>query len=155
MEDMAFQDLVTLAVNINNNLTLEKATQRTLVVDEVDEGVAYWGGADVERACLIMGIPLKKYLDEAEKQGCRGKCFNCFGVHKSALCKRRDCKFCEKQLSVAGHYSLLCPKAPKNLAKFLEARRGEEQRRQEQKNSAVRIAEDFENFIFEDEDFSD
>ena len=154
MEDMEFSDLVTLAVNINNNLALEKSAPRALVME--DEST-FWGGADYdgEAAYLIMGLPLGKYLDEANKQGCKGKCFNCFGMHRSNLCKRKDCKFCEKPTSVAQHYSLLCPKAPKSLAKFLEARNGVEQQRNEQKKNFVRIAEDYDRFVFGDEDFDD
>ena len=113
-------------------------------------GEKQWAGEDGVN--LVMGIPLKRYLDEAGKWNLEKKCFNCFNEHSAQECKR-TCRFCSKPSSQARHYSLLCPKRPKDFRKYISAR-GEAQRRIEEKRTQVKMVEDsFVSYEFEEDEF--
>ena len=142
--DCGFEETVAMAVEIEYNFADEKQTSvRHLVEPEIEE--------DPERAMKVMGVAWGVYLDEARKKGVGNKCFNCFSDnHQAGECRLRSCKFCDGEVRKVQHYSLLCKKAPKNLEKFLDARRT-----YKNKVDAARIADDFTDFNFEEDDFSD
>ena len=158
LEEMDFRGVVTLAMNIQNNLSLEK-TSRAMWggYREEGEGVGVFMGEDRSWAGedgvnLVMGIPLKRYLDEATRWGLDKKCFNCFNEHSAQECKR-VCRFCSKQVQQAKHYSLLCPKRPRDFRKYMVAR-GEAQKRVEEKRAQVKLVEDsFITYEFGEEEF--
>ena len=145
-------------MNIQNNLSLEK-TSRAMWggYRGESEGVGVFMGEDRSWAGedgvnLVMGIPLKRYLDEAARWGLDKKCFNCFNEHSAQECKR-VCRFCSKQVQQAKHYSLLCPKRPRDFRKYMVAR-GEAQKRVEEKRAQVKMVEDsFITYEFEEDEF--
>jgi len=170
-EGLTFTELVRLAVSIENNLSRERPAAKAYVVrgggerlegegSGVDHGVGerdwdlgasggYDSGEDDERAQLIMGVPIAKYFQAADRQNVSNRCFNCFNKHKSTLCPIKYCKFCERKNSLVKHYSLLCPKAPKNFEKFLEAR----EKVRKEKKETVRYANDFVDYDFSSDEF--
>ena len=110
---------------------------------------------EVDASYKIMGVPLGKYLKTAEEKGVKLRCFNCFGTgHGSMQCGLKMCKFCEKNVGQVSHYSLLCPRAPKNLTKFLEQRDLTKAKKYEKQN-VVCIPDDFADFNFESDELSE
>ena len=142
---MAFNDMVSLAVDINNNLNLEKNVSRALVLGED-------GGTEEELGHVykIFETPFSHYKDKARKHGLGDGCWNCFsGNHRSITCQKRSCKFCDRPTNVVKHYSLLCPKAPKNFDNFIIQRNKAELMR----TANVKVAEDIVEWQFDDTDF--
>ena len=159
LEDMDFRGVVTLAVNVKNNLSLEK-TSRALWGKEGsnsgEETRVYRGredyGDEEDDILLIMGTPLKKYMSEAEKWGLGRACFNCFNEHSAQQCTK-ECKFCQRGVRQARHYSILCPKRPRDMKKFF-AERVEAKKKYEERKIQVKLAEESVLFCdFTDDDF--
>ena len=100
----------------------------------------------------IFGVSLQKYFDMSDRKKITGRCFNCFGTsHTAERCTKKVCKFCLKGNREARHYSLLCPRCPYDLTKFLEARNGAEEKR----SKVLRLADDFVDYTFTDSDFEE
>ena len=158
LEDLEFDGLVRWAVSLTNNLKLERVNAGVGVATEWEGDetcLKMIEGEGFDSAYKIMGIPLGKYLKAAEDKGVKLRCFNCFGTgHGSLQCGLRMCKFCEKGTSQAQHYSLMCPRAPRNLAKFLEERDKKKAARYENQNVKC-IADDFADYTFESDELSD
>ena len=168
-EVLSFQELVALAVAIEANLTKEKHSSKVLYTGAGDGtreerelqcgGFCGMGGTkekdkEGEDVLLIMGIPLRRYFETADKHGLANRCFNCFaGSHRVGACIRKNCKFCEKPTSDARHYSLLCPRAPKSFHKFIEARTQAKQ--QAAKVEKARFAEDYMDYNFDSDSMSE
>ena len=107
-----------------------------------------------EECYKIMGVPLAKYFAVAEEKNVNKRCFNCFSPgHQSLECRVRSCKFCDKLTSAVKHFSLLCPLAPKTFDKYLGAR--DAASKNYKKAAPVRYAEDFEDYLFDLDEFSD
>ena len=159
LEDLDFDALVRWAVSLTNNLKLEKVTAGVGVCREWDGDetclkMIEEGGCD--SSYKIMGVPLGKYLKAAEDKGVKLRCFNCFGKgHGSLQCGLKYCKFCKKNVGQVSHYSLLCPRAPGNLAKFLEQRDLQKDKRKSEKQNVVSISDDYIDFTFEPDELSD
>ena len=149
LEGMGFDQLVTLAVSINNNLVQEKASSKVFFGEEKDGQGSEMGGArsgvvssKAEREFLlwarkleggkeegeeqvfkIFDRPLRDYLEKARNKGLDGRCFICFSKsHRSLDCKVKACKFCHKEIKVVKHLSIFCKKAPEDFSKFFDLR---------------------------------
>ena len=110
------------------------------------------GDEEEEMSLKIYGKTLKAYFEAADKRNASGRCFQCLSKeHRAADCKKVNCKFCEQPSDKVRHLSLLCPRCPKVLTKFLEVRDSNVQ----QRKNVLRIADDFRDFHFQDSDFSD
>ena len=154
-ERMSFREIVSLAVAIDSNLKRERSVAKVYQLKGTGGGVEGvgreevgergWGEEDDEHAYAIMGVPVKRYFDAADKKKVQGRCFNCFGSHRSTLCPVRVCKFCQKKTGLAQHYSLLCPKAPESLDKYFEQRR----------EAKVKLVSEPEEYEFQMEEFSE
>ena len=160
LEVLDFDGIVRWAVTLSNNLKLERGSGAGLAVSackefDLSEVSLAVGDVEEDSAYKIMGIPLNVYLKAAEAKGVSQKCFNCFGTgHGSVECGLKICKFCEKNPKSVKHYSLMCPKAPRNLQKFLEEREKYKQKREAEK-SKVCISDDFTDYTFESDELSD
>ena len=143
---MAFNDLVSLAVDINNNLNLEKNTSRTLILEEENDK-----GTDFDMTLKIFNTDFRDYKEKAMRHNLgNGSCWNCFSDgHRSITCQKRSCKFCDRPTSVVRHYSLLCPKAPEKLDNFLTQRKKAEAMRRPN----VKMVEDTVEWQFDETDF--
>ena len=153
LEMLDFDHLVRWCVTLTNNMKLERPN--VSVFKGSEEGEAPLedrdGGAD---ACMkIMGVSLTKYWDAADKRGIRGRCFQCFSEqHGATECPLKICKFCERDVKVAQHYSVICPKCPNDLRKFLESR---DKAKFDKKKNNVRFTDDYDDYQFESEELSD
>ena len=159
LEDLEFDALVRWAVSLTNNLKLEKVSAGAVGACKEWNGdetcLKMMEDMDGDGSYKIMGVSLGKYLKAAEEKGVKLRCFNCFGMgHGSLQCGLKMCKFCEKGVNQVSHYSLLCPRAPKNLAKFLEQRDLSKTRKFEKQN-VVCIPDDFVEFNFESDELSE
>ena len=142
--DCGFEDTVAMAVEIEYNFQDEKSVSIRQLIEPEEE-------QDPERAMKVMGVAWGTYLDEARKKGVLKKCFNCFSSnHQAGECRLRSCKFCDGEVRKVQHYSLICKKCPKNLEKFLETRQTFKN-----KMEAARLANDFTDFTFDEDEFSD
>ena len=102
-------------------------------------------------AFKVHGVPWSRYMDEARKRGVGNRCYNCLGSsHTAQECRLKCCKFCLKETAAAGHYSILCKKAPWSFEKYLEARRDHKA-----KSESARYAEDFMDYEFSSDELSD
>ena len=91
-------------------------------------------------------------MTEAEKWGLGRACFNCFNEHSAQQCKK-ECKFCQRGVRQARHYSILCPKRPRDMKKFF-AEREEARKKYEERKIQVKLAEESSSFCdFTDDDF--
>ena len=160
IENMEFSELVSLAVSISNNLTQEKTADKLFPGVE-GRSNRIWGGEEGktgssdEEVMLIMGVPLKEYLEKTNLHKLVNKCFNCFGNHRVQKCFSKKCKFCDKTTEAAQHYSLICPKAPKEFKNYLGARekaQGEFKRRDGEK---VKFTSEYKEYEFDSEELSD
>ena len=150
LEGRIFDEVVALAVSIGNMLMTERPVTKESVGREL---VAREVGFR-EECNKIMGVPVSRYFEVAQEKGVEQRCFNCFSMgHQSVECRLRSCKFCDKLTSAVQHYSLLCPLAPKTLNKFLGAREAAGKRFK--KTAPARYEEDFEDYVFESDEFSD
>ena len=175
-EGMNFKDLVSLAVNIENNLTFEKPAASRIFVGQDHPSTSIFVGQESctgsnilgmgtptewngeldyhDHFYLIMGVPLKRYLTKAQEQNIEGRCYNCLNSqHLAVKCKLTTCKFCKKETRVAKHYSLLCPLAPKSFAGLLKAKQAF--REQKAQNDKVRFGSEYSKYEFESDEFSD
>ena len=163
LEKLKFAELVALAVSISNNLSQEKTTEKLFSGVEEKRGTdrrkRLWEsdgeGEDSEDEILkIMGVPLKEYLQKVTLHKLSNRCFNCFGYHRVEKCMGpKKCKFCGKGTGEAKHYSIICPKAPKDFKTFLEAREkagGEFKKRDEEK---VKFTTEFADYEFDSDEF--
>ena len=167
-EGMQFDQLVALAVSIENNLSFEKpSVARIFHGREAESAGSGMGGGVVARPqkeweegddlnrddviLAIMGVPITKYFKRSDQKGMKGRCFNCFGFHSAVKCKYPKCKFCMKNCKEVKHYSVLCPKAPQEFGNFLEAR----DKAKQNKNTGVRYTSTFTEYEFSDEELSD
>ena len=154
LEQMSFEEVVGLSVTISNNLSVEKSTQMVMAGwegegSQDEEGMEVTGGDSVMK---IFGVSLQKYFDMSDRKKITGRCFNCFGTsHTAERCTKKVCKFCLKGNREVRHYSLLCPRCPYDLTKFLEARNGAEEKR----SKVLRLADDFVDYTFTDSDFEE
>ena len=158
LEGMEFDDIVKWAVTLTNNLKLERglgASVSTCVEFDLDETCLSMGEVGLEYSYKIMGVPLGVYLRTAEEKNVRLRCFNCFGSgHGSVECGLKICKFCEKEPKKVKHYSLMCPRAPKNLGKFLEERDKYKASKKAVNSNSV-IADEFKDYHFDSDELSD
>ena len=175
-EGMNFKDLVSLAVNIENNLTFEKPAASRVFVGQDHPSTSVFVGQEActgsnilgmgtptewngetdihDQFFLIMGVPLRKYITKAQEQKIEGRCYNCLNSqHQAVKCKLLTCKFCKKETKVAKHYSLLCPLAPKSFAGFLKAKQTFQQ--QKAQNDRVKFSSEYSTYDFESDEFSD
>ena len=105
-----------------------------------------------EQVYKIFDTDVKKYFRVADDKGVGQRCFQCFSRdHKVANCKKTTCKFCSQKSVKVRHYSLLCPRAPRNFTTFLGVRDGAVDKR----TSVLKITDDFREFTFQESDFSD
>ena len=154
LESFSFDYLVTMAVSIENNLTLEKTTTRTLVGQEEGWEEIYGGGLGADEAFLVMGVPIKKYFNKADEGQCSNRCFNCLNFgHKSVYCENKKCKFCEVETAKCKHYSILCPKGPRDFKKYMEKRREFEEKFKNRKQTMAKLVGEVEDWQFEDSEF--
>ena len=159
IELLDFDSLVRWCVTLTNNMKLDQPSfnvfkgeerercegERTLVVEDKDEGLD---------ACMkIMGVSLGQYWKVAEERGVSKRCFQCFSdKHGATQCPLKICKFCDKEVRVAQHYSVMCPKCPNNLKKFLEAR---DKAKFNRGANSVRFADDYDDYQFDSEELSE
>ena len=141
LDGVGFSELVSRAIQIQNHYSMEKTAVKSLVAREEDEGGEVY---------KIMGVPVGKYVEEARRKGVGKRCFNCFGAHQATECRLRTCKFCDRPVAEAMHYSLLCKRAPKSLERFLDARQN-----QKVKNEGVRFADDYDGYAFDSDELSE
>ena len=140
---------------LTNNMKLEQPNFSVFKSKERErnEGEKIIEVEDEENCLKIMGVSLNQYLRAADARGVSKRCFHCFSEkHGSTECSLRFCKFCEKDIKVAQHYSILCPKCPKDLKKYLEAR---EKAKFDRRTNNVRYADDYDNYQFESEELSE
>ena len=150
LEGMDFDELVALAVSIGNMLLMERPVGKEIVGKELVAKEV----EGQEECYKIMGVPLAKYFAVAEEKNVNKRCFNCFSPgHQILECRVRSCKFCDKLTSAVKHFSLLCPLAPKTFDKYLGAR--DAASKNYKKAAPVRYAEDFEDYLFDSDEFSD
>ena len=115
-QTMEFPDLVSYAVGLQNTLSVAKKQEKAFLgISEGDE---------TDIIGKIFDKPLKDYTDVLTKQNIKGKfCWNCFkGSHLSIDCRTKSCRFCFETNARCGHLSLLCPKRPRDLKKYVEER---------------------------------
>ena len=134
---LEFNELVEYAVGLQNSLSAAKMTATN--VNSCRE-------SECERACgracnraseraneedfgneyvyKIMGKSISQYNDTLTRKGVRSKvCFNCLSQsHLSTSCRAKNCKFCMQPTEKAGHLSLMCPRCPSNLTRYVEER---------------------------------
>ena len=159
IEVLEFDSLVRWCVTLTNNMKLDQPSfsvfkgeekercegERTLMAEDKDEGLD---------ACMkIMGVSLAQYWKVSEERGVGKRCFQCFSdKHGATQCPLKICKFCDKEVRVAQHYSVMCPKCPKNLTKFLEAR---DKAKFNRGANNVRFTDDYDDYHFESEELSE
>ena len=147
LESMSFEQVVQLTVSVSNNLQSERSTDAVMVIGE--EADCYDMGEQVYK---IFDTDVKKYFRVADDKGVGQRCFQCFSRdHKVANCKKTTCKFCSQKSVKVRHYSLLCPRAPRNFTTFLGVRDSAADKR----TSVLKITDDFKEFTFQESDFSD
>ena len=146
LERMEFQDIVSLAVSIANQTMNERGGGSAAANVACEDDT--WDDDDL--SLKVFDTPIKKYFTEADKHNMRGLCWNCGGTHKSALCRKKSCAFCQLPVSQVRHYSLLCERAPLDFKNFL----GRREMAKKVKADAVRIASDF-DFAFESDGLED
>ena len=111
----------------------------------------------------IMGKSITQYGEVMQRKGLgRMKvCFNCLSPsHLSVNCKAKNCKFCYQTTEKAGHLSIMCPKCPPNLTRYVEEREKfnrEYRQKMEEKRAQVRYGNDPEevelaNYNFDEND---
>ena len=157
LEGKPFDEIVSMAVSIGNNLTVERAGIRSYVREKeavkglYGESALAAEGEEDDEMFKIMGVSIKRYFLEADRKNVNERCFNCFSkAHMATECPHKSCKFCDKPVNSVNHLSLLCPSAPRTLTKFLQSRDKEKAKR-----ATVKIAEDFEDFVFSSDELSD
>ena len=156
LDEMEFDQIVKWAVTLSNNLKVERgmgASVSSCVEFDLDETCLIMGEMDLEYAYKVMGVPLGTYLKAAEDKNVKLRCFNCFGSgHGAVECGLKACKFCGKDPKKVKHYSLMCPKCPRNLEKFLDERDKYKNSRAAQ---SACIADDYTDYTFESDEVSD
>ena len=156
LDEMEFDQIVKWAVTLSNNLKVERgmgASVSACVEFDLDETCLVMGEMDLECSYKVMGVPLGNYLRAAEDKGVKLRCFNCFGSgHGAVECGLKTCKFCEKDPKKVKHYSLMCPKCPRNLGKFLDER---DKYKSSRVAKSACIADDYTDYTFESDEVSD
>ena len=145
-EQISFAELVALAIAINTNLEKEKPSAKVFSARD-EEGLE--GKGEEESVLKIFDVPTSRYFRMADKHGVGGKCYNCFGNHRSNECRVKTCKFCHAPNKDARHFSLICPKAPSDFSKFLDTRA------KAKLDKGLRYASDFDAYQFSDGEISD
>ena len=147
LESMSFEQVVQLTVSVSNNLQSEKSTDAVMVVGEREECHEM-----SEQVFKIFDTDVKKYFRVADDKNVGQRCFQCFSKdHRVANCTKTTCKFCSQKSVKVRHYSLLCPRAPRNFTTFLGVRDSAVDKR----TSVLKITDDFKDFAFQESDFSD
>ena len=131
---MSFNQLVEYAVGLQNSLSATKMSGVSVNSGrEGDQGTASEracgqtseGGFENDFVYKIMGKSITQYGEAMTRKGLgRMKvCFNCLSQsHLSVNCRSKSCKFCFLTTEKAGHLSILCPKCPSNLTRYVEER---------------------------------
>ena len=141
-DETNFNDLVSKAVSVNNNLAFVKKPSYTRTYDKTN---LVYSDEDTEVCFKIYGLSMQKYFDAATKKQANGRCFQCMSKsHKSVSCGRSVCLFCGKVSASARHLSLLCSRCPDDLTPFFEAR----DNAKEARRPVIKFAEDFTDFAF-------
>ena len=164
-ENLGFDELVSLAVSISNNMRSARRVgdrhDRALTVvgggGSWGQGGSHTGGEDMEEDEIhkLLGVPLTKYFEISKAKNAQYRCFNCFGKsHRVTECQLKRCVFCEKPVNVVKHVSLLCPKCPQDLTKYIEGRI-EAAKKKSAARVGVRFTDDFEDYDFNPEELSD
>ena len=147
LESMTFEQVVQLTVSVGNNLQSEKSNESVMVSGE---GAEYPEAS--EQVFKIFDTDVRKYFRVADEKGVGQRCFQCFSKdHRVANCKKSSCKFCSQKSVKVRHYSLLCPRAPRNFTTFLNVRDSAVDKR----TSVLKITDDFREYTFQESDFSD
>ena len=134
LQGLGFPAVVSHAIQIQAGYSAEKGSVgKSMFVSE--EPAVY----------KVMEVPFTRYVEEAKCHNVGDRCYNCLArSHQANQCRLLQCKFCDKPTAEAGHYSLLCRRAPKSFEKFLEARGA-----QKSKVEAARYAIDFSDYHFD------
>ena len=146
LDSLTFEGLVAQCIQVESNIASAKAASIKYA-----SAIRQAFESDEETVYRVMGVPWSVYLKEAEKKGVANRCFQCFSDnHQANECRLKSCKFCDGETRKVNHFSLICKKAPRSLDKFLEARKGFKSRA-----TSARIADDFVDFHFDDDEISD
>ena len=166
-ENLEFDDLVGMAVSISNNLRGAKR-----VGDRNDRAFVIMGGGRAQKQSggdareeseeegedeilKILGTPISKYFDVAKARNAAFRCFQCFSsLHMSNKCVLKRCVFCDKTTNEVRHMSLLCPKCPSDLTKYIQGRDRAKKEKMSEK-VGVRFTDDFDNYEYNKYDMSD
>ena len=157
LESLDFEAIVRWAVNLTNNMKLERASAGVHFGEETNMGcetsVLESREGENEASYKIMGVPISEYWKVMDAKGVKNKCFQCFGEgHGSISCSLKRCKFCDKDTKIAKHYSILCPRCPKDLTKFIEAR---DKAKFNRRPTPVKYTDEYDNYEFESDELSE